>query len=93
MVGDTEVTFEEAALVTREAMLPSGIPGATSWEIVLRNAVVPLSGEVGVVIELAGRRVRGVARVGSDDRQAGGDFLLRTTVLAGLGALSDETST
>ena len=90
--NDAEVSFDEAALVTREAM-PHGIPGRTSWEIVVRNGTVPLAGELRVTIDLGTRRLRGVATVTSDQRQEAGEFVLRTTVLAGSGPLVDEATT
>ena len=85
-----DVPFEEGALIRGEAMLRSGIPGRTSWEVVLRDATVPLEGELALVIDLGRRKLRGVATVTSDDRQsAGGSSILRTTVLAGAGDLKD----
>jgi hypothetical protein len=88
--NDVDVPFEEGALVTGQVVLPSGIPGRTSWEVVLRNATVPLEGELVLVIDLGRRKFRGVGSVTSDDRQADGAFLLRTTVLAGSGDLTDD---
>ena len=88
--NDMEVPFEEGALVTGQVVLPSGIPGRRSWEIVLRNATIPLEGELALIIDLGRRKLRGVASVTSDDRQAGGAFRLRTTVLAGSGDLTDD---
>ena len=90
MANDLDVPFEEGALVTGQVVPPSGIPGRTSWEVVLRNAAVPLEGELSLVIELGGRKLRGVALVTSDDRQAAGAFLLRTTVLAGSEDLTED---
>jgi hypothetical protein len=88
--NDVDVPFEEGALVTGQVVLPSGIPGRTSWEVVLRNATVPLEGELALVIDLGRRKLRGVGLVTSDDRQAAGASLLRTTVLAGAGDLTDD---
>ena len=90
--NDVDVPFEEGALVTGQVVLPSGIPGRTSWEVVLRDATVPLEGELALVIDLGRRKLRGLGLVTSDDRQASGALLLRTTVLTGSGDLTDASS-
>jgi hypothetical protein len=92
MANGVDVPFDEGTLIRGQAVLASGIPGRTSWEVVLRDSTVPLAGELVLVIDLGGRKLKGIASVISDKREASEASLLRTTVLSGSGELADDQS-